>query len=203
MESERKISVWITLTCYLIWSIYLISYYYLKILLIVLYLQYLKNAVTISYRCALGEGRVKSFYCVHDVFHEKEEDPIPKPMFPSCRNNLFDLHDKSIERGTTACSSSGVNSSYFELTFWSSFSRSWFNLFGINLIAFRHKIKINAEFFLFNLTYDEWRHHRRRSVIFLLLEVVEDKNLRQNVESQEFGLETFLVKGNNVENIPD
>ena len=45
--------------------------------------------------------------------------------------------------------------------------------------------------------------YRRRSVVFLLLEVVEDKNLRQNVESQEFGLETFLVKGNNVENIPD
>ena len=33
--------------------------------------------------------------------------------------------------------------------------------------------------------------------------VVEDKNIRQSVKSQDFELKIFFIKGNNMENIAD
>ena len=33
--------------------------------------------------------------------------------------------------------------------------------------------------------------------------VLEEKNVRKSVNSQDFGLDIFSVKGNNMKNIPD
>ena len=37
--------------------------------------------------------------------------------------------------------------------------------------------------------------------ILMILGAIEGKNLRENVKSQDFRLETFFVKGSNMENV--
>ena len=64
------------------------------------FLEYLKNAFATSKCCALGTGRVKPFFCLH-VFYSRRQDHIQfEANFLIYKNNLFDLHDKSIEWGS-------------------------------------------------------------------------------------------------------
>ena len=53
------------------------------------------------------------------------------------------------------------------------------------------------------LVWDVKPEKKKRCYFFCYKDVVEDKNVRQSVESQDFVLETFSVKGSNMENIAD
>ena len=73
-------------------------------------------------------------------------------------------------------------------------------LFGIKSIAFPLIIKINAELFLLNLTDEDIE--KEEVLLFLLLWMRRRRQkCKKKRKNQDFGLQTFFVKGNNTENI--
>ena len=53
-----------------------------------------------SERCALGVSKVKPFFCLNAFTQENWVMSYFKPMFHSCKNNLFDLRDKLTDWGS-------------------------------------------------------------------------------------------------------
>ena len=80
-KARKKISLsfWIRFTCRFVWSIYLVLHYYLVNIFnysLLYFLEYLKNTFATSYRYALGAGKVKPFFCLHDLY-SREQNHIP------------------------------------------------------------------------------------------------------------------------------
>ena len=90
---------------------------------------------------------------------------------------------------------------FIQVIFLDYFSSSGLILFGINSITFPLITKSNVDLFQLILRWVKASQKKKRCYFFCQEGVVESKNVRKSVKSQDFGLETFFAKGSNMENI--